>query len=72
LIDTQLRSGTKNGYAFTLSGVTGTPAPTYQVIATPLAPNQTGVRYFCSFEDAVVRISSAMTSACDATVTPLE
>jgi hypothetical protein len=32
------------------------PASTYQVIATPLAPNRTGVRYFCSFADAVVRV----------------
>jgi type IV pilus assembly protein PilA len=72
LIDTQLQSGTKSGYAFTLSGVTGKPASTYQVIATPLAPNQTGVRYFCSFEDAVIRISSAPISTCNATVPPLE
>ena len=48
LIDTQLQSGTKSGYSFALSGVSGTPASTYQVIATPLAPNQTGTRYFCS------------------------
>ena len=72
LIDAQLQSATRNGYAFTLSGVTGTPASTYQVIASPLAPNQSGVRYFCSFEDAVIRISSAKISVCDATVTPLE
>ena len=56
LLDTRLQSGIKSGYAFTVSGVTGTPASTYQVIATPLAPVQTGARYFCSFEDAVVRI----------------
>src|SRR5437868_9982862 len=42
LIDTQLASGAKSGYTFTLSGVTGTPASTYQFIATPAAPNQTG------------------------------
>jgi hypothetical protein len=56
LIDTQLSSGTKSGYKFTLSGVTGTPASTYQAIATPLTVNQSGVRYFCSFADAVVRL----------------
>jgi type IV pilus assembly protein PilA len=55
LIDTQLAGGSKSGYSFQMTGVSGTPASSYQVIATPLAPNQTGVRYFCSFADAVVR-----------------
>ena len=68
LIDTQLASGTKSGYNFALSGVTGTPASTYQFIATPLAPNQTGVRYFCSFADAVVAPLAQRHSACDNTV----
>jgi type IV pilus assembly protein PilA len=74
LIDTQLSSGTKSGYNFTLpsSSVTGTPASTYNVIATPLAPNQTGVRYFCSFADAVVRTSGATIATCDNTVAPLQ
>jgi type IV pilus assembly protein PilA len=72
LIDTQLQSGTKSGYSFAMSGVTGTPASTYQVIATPLAPNQTGTRYFCSFADAVVRANTASISACDTTQAPLQ
>ena len=72
LIDTQLASGSKSGYSFALSGVSGTPASTYQVIATPLAVNQSGTRYFCSFADAVVRASAAVISPCDTTVTPLQ
>jgi type IV pilus assembly protein PilA len=72
LIDTQLASGTKSGYTFTLSGVTGTPASTYEVIAAPTIPNQTGVRYFCSFADAVVRSSESAITTCDAGVTPLQ
>jgi type IV pilus assembly protein PilA len=72
LIDTQLSSGSKSGYKFTLSGVSGTPAATYQFIATPLAVNQTGTRYFCSFADAVVRASAASPSACDTSVSPLQ
>jgi type IV pilus assembly protein PilA len=73
LIDTQLSSGTKSGYSFQLTGVTGTPASTYQVIASPVTSNQTGVRYFCSFADAVVRVNptTAMTS-CDTTQAPLQ
>ena len=72
LIDTQLASGNKSGYNFALSGVSGTPASTYQTIATPLAVNQSGTRYFCSFADAVVRASAAVISPCDTSVTPLQ
>jgi type IV pilus assembly protein PilA len=72
LIDTQLASGSKSGYSFALSGVSGTPASTYQTIATPLAVNQSGTRYFCSFEDAVVRASAATISTCDTASTPLQ
>jgi hypothetical protein len=72
LIDTQLSSGTKSGYKFTLSGVTGTPASTYQAIATPLTVNQSGVRYFCSFADAVVRYNPAAIATCDTTSNPLQ
>ncbi len=71
LIDSQLASGTKNGYAFTIAGVTGTPAATYQVIASPVTPNQTGVRYFCSFADAVPRASITAIATCDTSITPL-
>ena len=72
LIDTQLASGTKSGYSFSLAGVSGTPASTYQVLASPLVANQTGVRYFCSFADGVVRFSTASIGTCDTTVTPLQ
>jgi type IV pilus assembly protein PilA len=73
LIDTQLASGTKSGYSFALQGVSGTPASTYQAIASPLVPSQTGIRYFCSFEDGVVRVNpTAAISTCDATQSPLQ
>jgi prepilin-type N-terminal cleavage/methylation domain-containing protein len=72
LIDTQLAGGTKSGYNFAISGVSGTPASTYQFISTPLAVNQTGTRYFCSFADAVVRASAASISTCDTSVNPLQ
>jgi type IV pilus assembly protein PilA len=41
-------------------------------IASPLTPNQTGVRYFCSFEDAVVRYNAAAITTCDTTQPPLQ
>ncbi len=72
LIDSQIASGTKNGYTFVLSGVSGTPAATYQIIATPSVPNQTGVHYFCSFADGVVRSANAAITTCDASVRPLQ
>jgi type IV pilus assembly protein PilA len=71
-IDTLLASGTKSGYSFTLSGTSGTPNATYQIRADPLSPNQTGVRYFCSFADAVIRVGSASLTSCTTTVSPLQ
>ena len=74
LIDSVLASGTKSGYSFamTAGSTTGTPQPSYNIIATPVIPNQTGTRYFCSFEDAVVRYSSATIASCTAAVSPLQ
>jgi type IV pilus assembly protein PilA len=70
LIDSALETGTKSGYSFALSGATGTPTATYQLISSPIQPGTTGNRYFCSFADAVVRVSLAAITTCDNTVTP--
>jgi type IV pilus assembly protein PilA len=74
LIDTQLGAdpALKNGYTFALSNVTGTPKSTYTIIGSPYQPNVSGIRYFCSFEDAVVRFSTTSISACDTNVTPVQ
>jgi len=72
IIDTQLASGIKSGYSFTLSGTSGTPNSSYQIRADPQSPNQTGVRYFCTFADAVIRFGSASLTSCTTTVTPLQ
>ncbi len=71
LIDSQMASGSKNGYIFTLTA-TGTPVSAYQVIAAPATPNQTGVRYFCSFADAVVRSAVTAIGNCDDSITPMQ
>src|SRR5581483_9637143 len=66
-IDSVLSSGTKSGYLFTpaLNGTATVPLNNYSVIATPQFPTYTGARYFCSFEDAVVRYSTAtLTNPC--------
>jgi len=56
LIDSVLAAGIKSGYTFTNVAAGGTPATQYYVAGTPTTPNQTGIRSFCSFEDAVVRV----------------
>ena len=70
LIDTALAAGTKNGYVFNLGGASGTPNGTYTVTANPTLWNYSGIRYFCSFQDAVVRASMTNITTCDATVPP--
>ena len=74
-IDSVLSLGTKSGYLFTLKASGGPPTTSYQVAANPVTNNQTGVRSFCSYEDAVVRYSTSAgltDTSCDGTVTPLQ
>ena len=76
-IDSSLSGGTKSGYSFTLGQGTAAPVNgievSYNIQAAPAQINQTGTRYFCSFEDAVVRSSTGTpASPCDATVTALQ
>ncbi len=79
LIDTVLGTApyTKSGYTFAMAVTTGgSPSMNvgYQASTGPVNPNQTGVRYFCSFEDAVVRsgMASLAGTACVGTVPPLQ
>lgn len=77
LIDGVLASGgPKNGYRYTYASAGGPPLSTYQAFANPVSFNSSGVKAFCSFEDAVVRTDNGATSgalaACDGTVAPLQ
>ncbi len=56
LIDNNLATGTKTGYNFTANAVAAVPSVSYAANGKPVSANQTGVRAFCSFEDAVVRV----------------
>jgi type IV pilus assembly protein PilA len=56
LIDSVLASGNKSGYNFAAIGSGGPPAVQYYATGVPVAVNQTGIRSFCSFEDAVIRV----------------
>jgi prepilin-type N-terminal cleavage/methylation domain-containing protein len=66
----------KSGYTYNYKPVTGTGVQYsgYAVSADPQSPGQTGVRSFCSFEDAVVRYSpsTALSGACSNTQAPLQ
>jgi type IV pilus assembly protein PilA len=70
LIDSNLAGGQRSGYNFTLTNVTGTPNSTYNFVATPILVNYSGVRYFCSYADAVVRVSLAAITTCDGSIPP--
>jgi prepilin-type N-terminal cleavage/methylation domain-containing protein len=63
LIDSVLAAGTKSGYLFTAApGTVAVPQSTYYARGIPVTLNQTGIRSFCSFEDAVVRVNPAGTA----------
>ncbi len=76
LIDSTLAGGTKSGYTFQLDngGSTSTPQGAYSMDGGPISPNQTGVRYFCSAADGVVRYGASVFSAgsCQSTGSPLQ
>ncbi|HLV87354.1 MAG TPA: prepilin-type N-terminal cleavage/methylation domain-containing protein [Candidatus Sulfotelmatobacter sp.] len=56
LIDNVLSGGTKSGYNFAATAGGGSPQTQYYATAVPITLNQTGIRSFCAFEDAVVRV----------------
>ncbi len=66
LIDSVLASGTKSGYNFTATGT----SDGYMAYGNPVNPGNTGVRSFCSVQDAVIRVSTTALTTCDGTVTP--
>jgi type IV pilus assembly protein PilA len=76
-IDTVLANGNKAGYSFAVQ-VGSIPAAgglnlSYSVIASPQAFAVSGSRYFCSFEDFVLRSSSAaIAPPCVGTVLALQ
>jgi len=55
LIDGVLASGTKSGYSIAVGGCSGTPAMAYTINASPVMPNQSGIRLFCSDQTGIIR-----------------
>ncbi|MGA2965631.1 MAG: prepilin-type N-terminal cleavage/methylation domain-containing protein [Terriglobales bacterium] len=72
LTDDAVASGSKSGYYFNVTNVTGNPATSYQISAWPTGYNQTGIRYFCSTQDAVVRVAGTTANTCAGTETALQ
>jgi type IV pilus assembly protein PilA len=72
-IDGVLAAGTKGGYAYGYTPTGAAPSTGYQVAAKPKTANSTGVRSFCSFEDAVIRVdpTGALAATCPVTTTPI-
>jgi type IV pilus assembly protein PilA len=68
LIDQDLQTGTRSGYTYVVSNVSGTPSSTYNVIGAPTVTGYTGNRNFCSYDDAVVRVSMTTITTCDSTI----
>ena len=66
----------KSGYSFALDngGSTSTPQGAYSMDGRQITVNQTGVRYFCSAADGVVRYgaSAFSGSSCQSSGTPLQ
>jgi hypothetical protein len=62
--DTALAGGAKSGYLFSITQCIGEPATFYLAVAQPAAPNQTGVRVFCSDQTGVVRFTPDVRVAC--------
>ncbi len=63
LIDNVLGGGTKSGYTFVLSGVTGTPGVTYSSKATPVTVGSSGQRGFYSDQTGVIRYNQSGTAS---------
>lgn len=59
MIDGVLASGQKDGYRFEITGCeaqgSGGPKTKYQIVAYPIAVNQSGKRTFCSDESEVIK-----------------
>jgi len=63
LISHDLVAGRKSGYSFALSACSAPDGSntnsTFKIVASPVVPNQTGVRAFCSDQSLVIRVDSS-------------
>jgi hypothetical protein len=78
LIDANLASGVKSGYQFAMADFNPTSTgvnTTYAVTASPVTPNVTGQRYFCTDPSGVIQWNAASitdtVAGCQAGNTPI-
>ena len=65
LIDSNLASGSKSGYPFTVACVgSGVPTVNYQSTAAPASPGVTGQKYFCTDASGVIKYDATSTANC--------
>ncbi len=68
LVDSRLASGRKYGYVFVLQNCTadkeGDPAAHFQIVASPVTYNSTGVRQFCADESGVTKSDNSRSAQC--------
>ena len=76
LINSSLASGQRTGYVFVLQNCTaektGDPASHFQIVASPITYNSTGVRQFCADESSVMRMDSTGSRQCVDRGVPIE
>ncbi len=76
LITGPLASGQRTGYAFALQNCTaekeGAPASHFQIVASPVTYNTTGVRQFCADESGVIRMDNTGNAQCIDRGVPLQ
>jgi prepilin-type N-terminal cleavage/methylation domain-containing protein len=63
LVDQVLAAGTKSGYTFAIGGTGGTPNVSYSFTGSPVAPGQSGQRYFFTDQSGVIRFNASATAS---------
>ena len=64
LVDKEMATGHKDGYLFTFHCVPQVGLPAYDIWATPLQPDETGVNLYCTDQTGVVRRTDRMLDSC--------
>ena len=64
LIDKDLGSGRRNGYAFSVHCYPQIDLPAFEAWATPLEPGESGVNLYCTDQTGVVRRTDRMLDSC--------
>jgi hypothetical protein len=64
LLDKEMSSGEKNGYAFSIHCLPQVDLPTYDIWATPLRPGETGSNLYCTDQTGMVRRANHLLDSC--------